>query len=92
MKYLKNANGIKVGDKFRYRGSGYGVDGTLIAKGKMYDAEVVSISTHIITLRITLDKTTVDYFMLGDSKPYTWAIRKVDVGRTERLYLPTKGE
>ena len=88
MKYLKNANGIKVGDKFRYRSSGYGVDGMVSCKGTMFDAEVIQVTKHLIALRILCDQTTVNSITFGEAMPYNWSIRKVDIGRTERLYLP----
>lgn len=87
MKYLRNANGIKVGDKFRYRSCVY-VDGGYIAKGKPYDAEVIDVSKHVITLQLNCKKAVTIF----DEEPnvpakYNWAIRKVDVGTRERLYL-----
>ena len=88
MKYLKNANGIKVGDKFRYKSSGYGVDGMLAARGIMFDAEVIQVTKELIALRLTCDQSTLNRMCFGDPFPYNWSIRKVDVGRTEKLYLP----
>lgn len=88
MKYLRNANGIKVGDKFRYRSRGLYVDGIWTNRGADYDVEVVSVSTHLVVLRMLIDQITMSGPILGKPQPYNWAIRKVDIGRTERLYLP----
>ena len=92
MKYLRNANNIKVGDKFRYKSSGYGVDGMMASKGTMFDAEVIQVTSKLIALRLTCDQSTNNRMPFGDPVPYNWAIRKVDVGRTERLYLTYEDE
>ena len=88
MKYLKNANNIKVGDKFRYRSRGYTVDGLSYNAGTEYDATVIYITKYLIGLRLLCDQLTLHTITFGPPQPYDVAIRKVDVGRTERLYLP----
>ena len=88
MKYLKNANGIKVGDKFRYRSRGYCVDGFVSSRGTEYDTEVVYVTDRLIGLKMLCDQNTLSSITFGESQPYVWSIRKVDIGRTERLYLP----
>ena len=88
MKCLRSANGIQLGDKFRYRSRGLYVDGIWTNRGAEYDVEVVSISTHLITLSMLIDQVTMSGPILGKPQPYNWSIRKVDVGTTEKLYLP----
>lgn len=88
MKYLKNANRIKVGDKFRYRSRGYLVDGLSYNTGTEYDAEVIYITKYLIGLRLLCDQSTLHTITFGKPQPYNIAIRKIDVGRTEKLYLP----
>ena len=88
MKYLKNANRIKVGDKFRYRSRGYLVDGLSYNAGTEYDAEVIYITKYLIGLRLLCDQSTLHTITFGKPQPYNIAIRKIDVGRTEKLYLP----
>jgi hypothetical protein len=64
-------------------------DGQLItiSKGAEYDAEVIQMTEHLIVLSIKVDQSTINRPCIWDSKPYTWAIRKVDVGVSEKLYL-----
>ena len=90
MKYLRNANGIKVGDKFRYRSRGLYVDGMWTNRGAEYDVEVVQVTQYLVTLRMTVDQLTMQNAscVMGEPQPYNWAIRKNDIGTTERLYLP----
>ena len=90
-KYLRSARGIKVGDQFRYISNGFEVsDGDtvrVISKGAEYDVTVIQVTEHLITLRMWVDQSTTHRPCIWDSLPYNWSIRKVDVGRTERLYL-----
>ena len=89
MKCLRSANGIKVGDKFRYRSRGLYVDGAWVSRGAEYDVEVIDTSTHLITLRMIIDQTTMPGYtsIMGKPQPYNWSIRKVDIGRSEKLML-----
>lgn len=89
MRCLRNANGIKKGDRFRYRSRGVYVDGVWVNRGAEYDVEVINVSTHTITLRMLIDQTTMPGYsaIMGDPQPYNWAIRKVDVGTREKLML-----
>ena len=86
-KYLRSARGIKVGDRFIYVSNGIELDGEIISKGAEYDAEVIDVTTHLIVLRMTADQSTIRRPYIHEAKPYNWAIRKVDVGISEKLYL-----
>ena len=88
MKYLRNSNGIKVGDKFRYKSRGFHVDGLLTSAGVIYDATVIYTTEHLIGLSLLCDQSTLDTITFGPSQPFNWAIRKNDIGTTEKLYLP----
>ena len=87
MKCLRNANGIKVGDKFRYKSKGYHADNAMISVNAEYDAEVIQVTEYLIVLRMTVDQKTIHRLCIWEPTPYNWSIRKVDVGRTEKLYL-----
>ena len=87
MKYLRSARGIKVGDKFRYKSRGFHVDGLLTSAGVVYDATVVYETERLLGLSLLCDQTTLDVQPFGKPLPFTWTIRKVDVGRSEKLYL-----
>jgi len=89
MKCLRSAKGIKVGDKFRYRSRGLYLDGAWVNRGADYDVEVIQVTDHLITLRMTIDQLTMQgsSSVMGDPKPYNWSIRKIDVGTSERLFL-----
>lgn len=86
-KYLRNANGIKVGDKFRYVSKGFIDGGHIISKGAEYDATVIQVTDHLIVMSIWCDQSTLNRPCILCSLPYNWSIRKVDVGRSEKLYL-----
>jgi len=92
-KYLRSARGIKVGDRFRYISTGFQVsdnEGTYtISKGAEYDAEVIQTTQHLIVMKIKIDQTCLpkNRPRVWDSEPYTWSIRKVDVGVREKLFL-----
>ena len=77
-----------MGDKFRYRSRGYLVDGLSYNAGTEYDAEVIYITKYLIGLRLLCDQSTLHTITFGKPQPYNIAIRKIDVGRTEKLYLP----
>lgn len=89
--YLRNAKGIKVGDRFLYVSNGFEMyeDGQriVVSKGAEYDAEVIQVTEHLIILNILVDQSTINRPCIWESRPYNWAIRKCDVGITEKLYL-----
>lgn len=90
-KYLRSAKNINVGDKFVYVSNGFEVsDGgevVIVSKGAEYDAEVVQVTEHMIVMNILVDQSTINRPCIWEPKPYNWAIRKVDIGRSEKLYL-----
>ena len=96
MKCLRSDRGIKVGDKFKYRSRGLFVDGSWVNRGAEYYAEVIDTSTHLITLRISVDQLTMqgESSVMGNPTAYNWSIRRIDIGRTEKLMLieDEKGE
>lgn len=94
MKCLRNANGIKVGDKYRYRSRGLYVDGMWINRGAEYDAEVIEVTKYLVVLRIMIDQLTMPGYVstMGKPRPYNWSIRKVDIGRNERLMVADDDE
>ena len=89
--YLRSARGIKVGDRFTYISNGFEMyeDGKkiFISKGAEYDALVVGVTEHLIILNIIVDQATITRSCIWESRPYNWAIRKSDVGISEKLYL-----
>jgi len=91
--YLRSAKGIKVGDKFTYVSQGFEIyeDGQkiVVSKGVEYDAEVIQVTEHLITLNLIADQTTIPRSRpcIWESRPYNWSIRKCDIGVTEKLYL-----
>ena len=89
--YLRSAKGIQKGDRFLYVSNGFSVveDGQtiVISKGAEYDAEVIQVTDHLIVLNILVDQSTINRPCIWESHPYNWAIRKVDVGVSEKLYL-----
>ena len=89
--YLRSAKGIQVGDKFTYVSQGFEMyeDGQkiVVSKGAEYDAEVVQVTEHLVTLNLLVDQATITRPCIWESRPYNWSIRKCDIGVTEKLYL-----
>ena len=77
---VNDVDGIRVGDRFDYRGA------HTITYGALYDAEVVSVHRHTITLSVLIDQTSANIERYGAARSYRVAIAKKDIGRTERLY------
>ncbi|MBO4520733.1 MAG: hypothetical protein J5787_05955 [Alphaproteobacteria bacterium] len=76
----RDVDGIRVGDRFDYRGA------RTITYGALYDAEVVQITENTIILSLVIDQTSAPIERYGTARKYRTAIAKKDIGRTERLY------
>ena len=74
---------IKLGAHYEYRGR------SAITPGLTYDAKVIKITPWLIVLDLTAKK---DDGSLGDPMPYSFAIQRIDIGRTERLYKRVEEE
>lgn len=73
---------IKVGDRFKYKGVG------TISGNAIYDALVITVTPHTVTLLITIDQDTLhDDIPFSKPMPYTWTIVNSDLGKYEHLYV-----
>lgn len=82
---------IRKGDKLRYIGRGFRVndkDGSeLCSQNAEYDVEVLQITPHHITLRMTVDQTTIRRMCIWGPQPYNWSIQRWDLDNgIEKLY------
>ena len=71
---------IRVGDRYDYRGR------DTITFGALYNAEVIAVNPHTITLFITIDQASAHIERYGAARGYRVSIPKSKIGRTERLY------
>lgn len=77
---IKNASQLKVGDKYLYTGHFTPYPNAL------YDAEVIGIYRHTVTLRVKIRIESTEETALGEVQPYNWSIPKINIGTTEILY------
>ena len=68
---------VKLGGHYEYRGR------TAITPYLTYDATVIKITRHMFILNLKAKK---DIDSLGETLPYSFAIPRMELGRTERLY------
>lgn len=80
----KDVDRIRVGDRYDYRGR------KTITFAALYDAEVISVSPHTITLSICIDQASASIERYGAARAYNWTIQKRDIGTNERLYEQRK--
>ena len=71
---------IKKGDRFEYRGRN---TPTYCA---LYDAEVVQVTAHTVTMALTIDQAYLDVIKLGAARSFRWTISKTDIGSSEILF------
>ena len=72
---------LKIGAYYIYRGKTSITPATYLAK-------VEKITRYLVVIQVTIDQTTdiEQDTKLGRPSSYCTAIRRVDIGRTERLY------
>lgn len=68
---------IKLGAHYLYRGR------SAITPGLTYDAKVIKLTPWLVIVDLTAIQEDGG---LGDAIPYSFAILRIDIGRTERLY------
>lgn len=71
---------IEVGERYEYRSP------RTITKNATYYADVKQITPYIVSVDLTIDQTLSNIERYGVPRSYSWAIRRGDIGRTERLY------
>lgn len=71
---------IKVGDRYEYRSP------TTITRNATYRADVKAITPFNVIVDLTIDQSSAPIERYGIARTYSWAIRRIDIGRTERLY------
>lgn len=82
---------LRVGGKYRYKGKGFKVydkDGSHVcSQNAEYDVEIIQITDNHITLRMTVDQSTLTRMCIWGPKPYNWSISIWDLEHGfENLY------
>jgi hypothetical protein len=62
-------------------------DSASVSKNAEYDAKVIQITPYTVTLRMTVDQSTINRMCVWESMPYNWSIQTRDIkAGIERLF------
>lgn len=81
MREIKSIKELEVGKTYFYKGC------ETLYKNAVYEATVTGIYMHIVTLSIVIRQESMEDLTIEPSKPYSWSIRRLDIGTTEHLFI-----
>lgn len=81
MREIKNVNELEKGKVYVYKGY------DTLYRNAIYEATVTGIYAHTVTLSIVIRQDSMEDLTIEPSKPYSWSVRKIDVGLSEHFFV-----